>query len=177
MANFKTAFMQVLKNEGSYSNDPQDAGGETYKGIARKKNRNWPGWVIVDAVKSKPNFPRGLDTNTDLQLKVESFYQQQYWNTIRGDEIINQDIAFSIFDFGVNAGVATSSKLAQKVAGAKVDGDIGAKSIIAINQMNPQHFLAAFALAKIERYCSLCETKPTNKKFFYGWVRRTLNLN
>lgn len=176
MANFNQAFTLVLKNEGGYSNDPLDAGGETYKGIARNKNRNWPGWAVVDAAKNKPNFPRALNANTDLQLEVESFYQQHYWNTIRGDEITNQDIAFSLFDFGVNAGVGTSSKLAQKVAGVKIDGKIGMESITAINQMNARHFLAAFTLAKIERYCKLCEQKTTNKKFFYGWVRRALNL-
>ena len=35
MANFTIALKKVLKNEGGYANNPNDAGGETYKGISR----------------------------------------------------------------------------------------------------------------------------------------------
>jgi lysozyme family protein len=30
MGNFDSAFQKVLQNEGKYSNDPDDPGGETY---------------------------------------------------------------------------------------------------------------------------------------------------
>jgi lysozyme family protein len=35
MADFKQAYQLVLQNEGGYVNDPNDPGGETYKGVAR----------------------------------------------------------------------------------------------------------------------------------------------
>lgn len=41
MADFKKAFVEVIKNEGGYVNDPDDPGGEIYKGVAR--NRTLPG--------------------------------------------------------------------------------------------------------------------------------------
>ena len=47
MANFNQAFKKVMSAEGGYVNDPDDPGGETYKGVARKMNPRWSGWAIV----------------------------------------------------------------------------------------------------------------------------------
>lgn len=30
-------------------------------------------------------------------------------------------------------------------------------------------------IEKIKYYISICEKNPTNKKFFYGWIRRTMS--
>lgn len=177
MADFKPAFNKVIVNEGGYVNDPHDTGGETYKGVARNMNRNWAGWAIIDALRHKPDFPKSLDRSVDLQIEVEKIYKANYWNPIGGDTITSNTVAFSIFDFAVNAGVGTSAKLAQMVVGVTADGKIGPGSVDAINKMDEDHFLSAFTVAKIVRYYKICEARPTNRKFFYGWVRRALNLH
>lgn len=174
MANFETAFAHTMKAEGGYVNDPQDPGGETYKGIARKMNSKWDGWIIIDMMKKETTFPANLDSNERLQQDIKQFYEVNYWDKIRGDEIVNQDIAESLFDFAVNAGPATSAKLAQITVGAEPDGVIGPKALEKINGDNPRAFLALFALNKIARYVSICEKRPESKKYFLGWVRRTL---
>src|SRR4051794_33718383 len=109
MGNFSTALQKVLQSEGGYVNDPNDPGGETYKGIARNSNGTWDGWAIIDAQRTQAGFPAILDSNTDIQAKIQDFYQANYWNPVKGDDITNDDIATSIFDFAVNAGVGTSS--------------------------------------------------------------------
>ena len=43
----------VKKIEKLYSNNPQDAGGETVWGIARNKHPEWGGWPIVDQLKNQ----------------------------------------------------------------------------------------------------------------------------
>ena len=83
-------------------------------------------------------------------------------------------LANSIFDFGVNAGVGTSNSLAQMVVDVKPDGVLGAGSLTAINNMSEELFLASFTIAKISRYMSIVEKRPTSRKYFYGWVRRAL---
>ena len=83
---------------------------------------------------------------------------------MNGDQIANQDIANSIFDFGVNAGSGTSSSLAQMVVGAKSDGVIGPDSISAINNFDPDHFLASFTVAKVARYVNIVKKRPTSRK-------------
>lgn len=46
--NFLKSYDILIKHEGGYVNDPDDKGGETYKGIARKFNPDWKGWKIID---------------------------------------------------------------------------------------------------------------------------------
>ena len=174
MADFTTAFGLTMKAEGGYGNDPQDPGGETYKGIARKMNSKWDGWVIIDMMKQENNFPANLNDNTQLQEKIKAFYEVNYWDKICGDAIKNQDIAESIFDFAVNAGPIASAKLAQTTVSAEPDGVIGPQTIEKINADDPRAFLAVFALHKIARYVSICDKRHESKKFFFGWVKRTL---
>ena len=176
MADFSKAFEHTIKAEGGYVNDPDDLGGETYKGIARSRNSKWTGWVTIDLLKQKKGFPKNLDSDAQLQNSIREFYEVNYWDKVQGDCIADQDVALSIFDFAVNAGVRTSSRLAQLSAGAKADGVIGKKSLEAINSSDPYSFIATFTIAKIERYVGICKERPTNRKYFYGWVRRAVGV-
>jgi lysozyme family protein len=174
MADFTQAFQLTLAHEGGYVSDPDDPGGETYKGVARKIHSKWTGWTIVDMLKRQPGFPANLDKDEELQTAISDFYQITFWDRMKGDDIQDQEVANSIFDFGVNAGLGTSASLAQMVVGEKTDGVIGPQSIASINSFNSEHFLASFAIAKIARYISIIKKRPTSRKYFYGWVCRTL---
>lgn len=180
MADFTKAFNQMIANEGGYVNDPDDPGGETYKGISRKTWPNCQIWVIIDALKQKSALNRvpvtsaEIEIDNQLQYEVKQFYYLNFWQKIKGDAITDQEVANSIFDFAVNAGISTSASLAQLVSGAAVDGVIGHDSILEINAFDPDHFLAAFTVAKIARYVNIVKKRPTSRKYFYGWVLRAL---
>lgn len=174
MADFASAFAATMKAEGGYVNDPQDPGGETYKGIARKMNSKWDGWIVIDMAKKEKNFPANLDGNPALQDKIKKFYEINYWDKILGDQITDQHVAASIFDFAVNAGPITSTKLAQITVGAEPDGTLDHDNLDKINKEDPRLFLALFSLHKIARYVHICEKRQESKKFFYGWIKRTL---
>ncbi len=174
MASFEEAFKATLAHEGDYVDDPDDSGGETYKGVARNKNPDWPGWKTIDLLKSQEGFPENLESDKTLQQQVRDLYKSEYWDRISGDRIDNQAIAESIFDFAVNSGTGTSSKLAQMAVGADTDGIIGPKTLKKLNSEDPRTFLSVFALNKIERYVAICEKRPHNRKYFYGWVQRAL---
>lgn len=174
MADFSKALNVILGNEGGYVNDPSDRGGETYKGISRNNFPGWIGWDTIDLLKVHRNFPDMLDGNRDLQVEVGYFYETKFWNRMAGDQISEQAVANSIFDFGVNSGVATSARLAQEVVGAKTDGIIGAKTAEAINSFNPAHFLAAFTVEKIRRYVEIVQARPESKKYLLGWIIRAI---
>jgi lysozyme family protein len=177
MADFTQAFQLTIAHEGGYVNDPDDPGGETYKGVARKIHSKWTGWTIVDMLKRQSGFPANLDKDADLQETVSDFYRVTFWDKMKGDDIVDQQVAESIFDFGVNAGVGTSASLAQMVIGATADGVIGPQSITSLNSFNADHFLASFTVAKIARYISIVKKRPTSRKYFYGWICRALGEN
>lgn len=176
MADFSKAISKVAEIEGGYINDPDDSGGETYKGISRIYNPDWIGWDIVDSYRKVDGFPKDLDYNETLQSLIKNLYKAKYWDTIKGDLILNQLCAESIFDFGVNAGVNTSVRLAQSILGTSVDGIFGPKTLDCINSCNYKYFICEFALLRIESYSKIIDNKSSNSKFFYGWVKRALKI-
>lgn len=164
MADFLPAYEKTLLAEGGYilTNIKNDRGGQTYAGIARRANPNWEGWAYIDRGETPP------------AALVRSFYKIKYWDTFNGDLINNQELAESIYDFGVNAGVKTSIKLIQIILKVTPDGIIGPKSLEAINSHNPELLIAYFSIAKIARYATIVNKDRSQSKFLLGWINRTL---
>lgn len=133
MANFVLAHKKTSKNEGGYVHDPDDRGGETYKGIARKSHPSWKGWEIVDQHKSSPDFPKCLYSIEFLEALVLSFYRISFWDEIRGDEIKSQEAADSIYDSSVNFGVVGAIKLAQEALAIRLSGKMDDATLFKVN--------------------------------------------
>jgi lysozyme family protein len=165
MADFAPAFEKMIHDEGGFqlTNIPGDRGGMTYAGIARKPNPDWAGWEFVDQ--------KDFGSATPL---VREFYKLHFWDRVRGDDITNQAIAETIFNFAVNTGVGVASKLAQLIVGTTPDGAIGPKTVERLNICTAEKFLPAYALAKIQRYVNICMKNRSQSKFLLGWVRRSL---
>lgn len=124
MAKFIDAYKKVLNNEGIYSNDPDDAGGETYKGISRKANPNWDGWISIDAIKkAHPTTFKGILKKTpELEKKVQDLYKDKYWDCFELDDVPNQLVAEQMFDTAVNQGQTAAIKFAQRVLDLRETG-------------------------------------------------------
>jgi lysozyme family protein len=165
MADFTPAFEKMIHDEGGYqlTDIPGDRGGQTYAGIARKPNPDWAGWQFIDR--------KDFGSATPL---VREFYKSNFWDRIRGDDLTNQAIAETIFNFGVNTGIGVAIKLAQLIVGVTPDGAIGAKTVERLNICTAEKFLPAYALAKISRYVQICMKDRSQSKFLLGWCRRTL---
>jgi lysozyme family protein len=166
MADFKPIFKQMLLNEGGYKlhEVKNDRGGRTYAGISEKYHPDWPGWELIN---------QGI-FDQRLHELVHLFYTEKYWDLVKGHHIKSQEIAESLFDFAVNAGVKTAIRLAQVVVGATPDGIIGQQTIAALNKCPPPIFISNFALSKIARYVSIVDNDPTQLGFLRGWLHRTL---
>lgn len=124
MANFKTALDKVLYREGGYVNDPDDKGGETYKGISRKYNPDWKGWHIIDNTKKEhpKDFKGYLNRNPELEKAVYDLYKDKYWDCFDLDEIPNQQVANIMFDTCVNQGAVAAIKFAERSLGLRETG-------------------------------------------------------
>ena len=174
MADFDKALELVLKHEGGYTNDPNDQGGETIFGIARKMNAQWSGWAIVDGKRGQAGFPKSLETDQTLKQAAAVFYKSNYWSPLGGDFITSQHIAESMFDFAVNGGTGTAVRLAQVALKLPVTGVADRTLMTAINLQDEEAYLALYALAKIARYIDICKKRSTNKMYFYGWISRVM---
>ncbi len=177
MAEFNIAFQRTLTQEGGYCNDPDDLGGETYKGISRTSHSSWKGWAIVEKYKKLSSFPVPLDKDVELQKQVELFYLYEFWLPLKADHISNQTIADSVFDFAVNTGITATTRIVQSLVGTKIDGIIGDHTLNKLNSMDFGYFQSAFTVTKIEYYMNIIRKRPTNKKYLIGWITRALEYN
>ena len=74
MADFPPLHRDLIRKEGGYRliNVPGDRGGQTYAGISRNANPNWPGWALID---------RGADDEDPvLEELADELYRIKYWN-------------------------------------------------------------------------------------------------
>ena len=189
MANFKEAYVITLKHEGGYTNDPIDAGGETYKGITKRFEKNWGGWVIIDSLRNDPNFPKCLDDNEELQEKVMEVYKRKYWDIFWGDEFNNQDIANEMFDTGVNMGTSRAIKYLQKSLNLlnrdqknyrdiSEDGVIGKNTLNTLNNFlnkfkkDVKYLLKLMNLFQGMHYINYMSKSSKQERFARGWLNR-----
>ena len=184
---FDIAFDQLINIEGGYSHDADDRGGETYKGISKKYWPNWSGWDIVDSERqNSSHFPKGLDNRIDLHNLVRSFYEIEFWNKIKLDEIekIDKLIALEMFDTAVNQGTKTSAIYLQESLNLLnrnqrdykdllLDGKPGGRTLAAL-KANKRHYNVLKCLngLQFDKYYRLAKNNPSQEKFFNGWLNR-----
>lgn len=129
MAEFAKAYKKLEVAEGGYVNDPDDAGGETYKGVSRRANPNWIGWIILDDLKKHhpKTFSSIAKKTPQLEKAVQDLYKKNYWDCFNLDDFKSQAIAEQLFDSCVNTGKSATIKMAQRVVNVEVDGKWSAR--------------------------------------------------
>lgn len=193
MAVFQSAYKKTAIVEGGYCNDPDDSGGETYKGISRNNFPAWEGWGIVDRTKdlNPESLNIALGDNAGLDALVLSFYKKRFWDVYSLDACDSQIVAEEIYDSGVNIGSGVISKWVQRVLNALnydlspdgprweeivVDGKVGSKTIEVMNKalkfstkMETRIVKLLDGLQRVH-YLEICEAKKTREKFLTGWI-------
>lgn len=174
MADFQKALAFVLINEGGYSDDPGDSGGETYCGISRNNFPAWPGWPRIDSAKADRDFPGCLNTDTVLPGLVADFYRLNFWAPISGDSIGDQDLATRLLDACVNNGLREGVTLLQRALKVTADGKFGPHTVQALAAANPVVALRDFRAWRQWFYAKDYARDPSRlDPFLYGWMLRS----
>ena len=97
MTPFEEAFDMVMGEEGVYSFNPFDPGGETYCGISREHHPFWSGWAYLDQQKTLWNFK--VRYMPKLKSDVMAFYKEEFWDRLKCEEISNEDVFTSSYLF------------------------------------------------------------------------------
>ncbi len=188
MSSFQLSFEKTIINEGGYSNNPADFGGETYKGIARTYHPTWSGWKRLDSYKSnKKTLAKKAEEDALLQLDVRNFYTEHFWNPLLGDDIPNQEIADELFDTAVNLGVKKAitflqqglnylSRRGKLYESLVEDGAIGKKTITALKiylqKDSPEYLLKIMNILQGMHYLNFIAQSPEQEIFARGWLKR-----
>ena len=175
-----TYIEHVLKCEGYWVCDKDDAGGETYRGISRKAHPNWEGWEIVDA--HKPLKKNQKIDSPELEESIIEFYDEKYYRPSKAHLINNNVIAAHVFDHSVNAGIKAGAKILQKAInavthkGIDVDGVIGNVTLsFANNAAYSDRIAKEIASQRNAFYTNIVEKNKTQAKFLNGWLNRVKN--
>jgi len=149
---FEAAVELILKHEGGYVNHPNDPGGETNFGIAK---RSYPDLDIAKLSKND----------------AKRIYKEDFWDKVRGDQMPG-GIALMVFDAAVNKGVSRASKFLQEIVNANpIDGIIGSgtlASVIKAWEEDSDFVLNSYAEKRLKFYKKL----STFETFGKGWTRR-----
>ena len=155
---FSEIMEKVLKHEGGYVNDPDDPGGETKYGIAK---RSHPEVDIKNLT---------LDGALDI-------YKRLYWTPSKADKLV-PELRLCYFDGVVNMGQGRMVRVLQKACNNKngrgkkiaVDGRIGRMTLKASENLEHER-LKAFRLLY---YADLIRKNPVLEKYYFGWCRRVM---
>jgi lysozyme family protein len=147
----------VLEHEGGYVNDPDDPGGETNFGIAK---RSHPDVDIANLTKEG----------------AKEIYKEVYWDKNKVEKVPEQ-LRHIYFDMCVNMGRGRAGRIVQRAANNKghdllVDGVLGPITLDKISNVELER-VRAF---RIKYYADLVTKKPDLEKFYFGWFRRSLEV-
>ena len=166
MAEAKRLKPFILRWEGGYSNDPDDSGGATNKGITIATFRHYYG---VNATIQQ------LKALTDDQWM--HIYLCGFWNLFKADNIANQSVANICVDWAWASGTGTAIREVQALLGVAVDGVVGVQTLTAINRANQRHLFAKIQSARLRFVEGVVRRNPRKRKFLVGWRKRINSLS
>ena len=149
---FQAAAPLILAEEGVYSNQAVDPGGETKWGVARNEHpeitdSQWSAWTQADSV---------------------ALFRSKYWDAHRLGEM-PWPWALAIFDGEVNQGSVIT--LAQEALGLPGDGVVGDRTIAATKTATAEAFHIFLAL-RLLSYTHDSAFAADGK----GWFKRVISI-
>lgn len=153
MSRFERAVRYTLGNEGGYSLDPRDPGGETKWGISERAHPN-------------------VNIASLTREEAIEIYRKEYWLPAY-DNIEDEALAVKLFDLAVNMGRQRAHVLLQEAVNALgehrllADGIIGPKTLQAVNASHRASLYNRFLCKADDYYRSLGK-----HYFLWGWLNR-----
>ena len=162
---FEDAISIVLLHEGGYVNDPDDPGGETNFGIAKRYHPN-------------------VDIKNLTREKAIEIYYNEYWDA--KVESYPLPIQLQMFDMYVNLGATGAIKVLQRTINyvskdankIKVDGVYGNNTRQRLAQCLTDYksFNCLLMGQRVTTYVDKVKQNPVKLKYLSGWVSRSIDI-
>lgn len=167
------AAAHVLKVEGGYVDDKNDAGGPTNWGISLR---------FVKSSKLDLDIDGDGDIDADDMKKLTKeqaleVYKKNFWTDQRYDQLKHDEVKIKVFDMAVNMGPRQANKLLQRSANdcgetLVVDGVLGPKTFASVNWISEGSMMNALRSHQAKFYKAIVKKNPKYKKFLKGWLNR-----
>lgn len=174
MANFNLFIPILQKIEGGYQNLAGDDG--NYNSLGQRVGTNFgiSARFYEDVIKRPPTV---ADMKAITKTRAQQLYKKYFWDDVQGDTIKSQSVANIIADHAVNSGESPIGKIVQRILvndfnkNLAIDGDIGAKTAIAINSVDARQLFDKIKLARSIYYNSI------GGQFLASWLNRLKNFS
>ncbi len=147
---FDQSFEDLMGNEGGYSNNPNDLGGETM-------------WGITARVARAEGYAGSMRMLPRATAKVIA--KRRYWDVARCDDL-DPRLAFQVFDTLYNGGQPI--KWLQQAVGTEPDGIFGPATLASLQLVDPLKVMMRFNAYRL-KYLGNLKNWPT---FGHGWANR-----
>jgi len=133
---FLLGYKDTVADEGiTLKIDPNDRGGQTWKGISRVMNPNCDIWPLIDAhLKAKHGIAE-FKADAELERRVQQFYYNEFWLKLRLNEIKSLHIKLKYFNTAVNVGLGPATKFQQESVQLATTGHVDTSLINALNSV------------------------------------------
>jgi lysozyme family protein len=151
----------IDKWEGDYSNDPDDPGGETKYGIAKKYHPT-------------------VDVKNLTKEGAVAIYKAEYWDALSLDLVTSGRVRWKVFDQGVNLSVDRAARFLQVAVGVCVDGKVGPATISRTNLITSSGVGEAKVMdtlieLQMKHYLAKLKETPKKIKYIDGWANRAFD--
>lgn len=158
--NFEKAFKKTLVHEGGWSDNPNDPGGATMKGVTQRTYSDFLG---------RPATRAELRAIPDGHL--QAIYRTGYWDKVRASELPS-GVDFAIYDAAVNSGPARAAKWLQSALGVPADGILGPKTLAAAKAADPTALINKIMDLRL----AFLKNLTTWQHFGKGWNSRVASV-
>ncbi|MDR1361382.1 MAG: hypothetical protein LBJ18_03730 [Rickettsiales bacterium] len=186
--NFTKSLKPLLAAEGGYVCRASDTGGQTYAGITRRDNPGCAFWSQIDDICTKMSqkssngtdelartINKVLSVNQRAQSEIAECYHARYWLPANCDSL-PWPICAIVFSTAVNCGTVPAKKILQQALGVVVDGNVGPKTLAAVESANQNTLKAKYCDVLTAHYQGIVSKNPAQKPNLTGWLRRVADL-
>lgn len=159
-------------------NDPDDPGGQTAWGIARKFNPEWPGWKLVD---------QGVTSGVLFEQHISDFYRAKYrpiWDAL--PERVREATVDAVVNMGPGrkgddllGGIELLQEALCRLARSRyvvVDGILGPQTREAVKRADPGALAFAICALRLADYGLRGKQGKVARKYLDGWINRVRSL-
>ena len=166
---FESALAFTLTEEGGYSDDKRDRGGQTNYGITQR---------TLDVFNVTHGLPKESVHDIDRD-KAALVYQLNYWTPAHCAAMPDK-LGMCVFDFAVNSGVHQALATLQTCLGSGPDGRWGLKTAAVLasylDKIGLEPLLNSYLDARRDFCQDIVERNPGQHIFLADWEKRVNEL-
>lgn len=146
----------IIEREGGFNNRPEDKGGPTIWGIAKKFH------------------PEAWASGPPTKEAAREIYRTRYVKPFAA--ILDPALQEQLVDIGVNSGVGMATTLLQRCLGVKEDGILGPKTLGVANTENAKDLGNRLVAERLRMFGRIVQRDKSQAVFIAGWINRALEF-